>query len=79
MGLVGEADLFVGVDSCMLHVADLFRVPGVGLFGPTRPRQWGFRFGLHRHVVTEGDMSEIREDEVLGALEAVLAEAVGAS
>lgn len=75
MALVSEADLFVGVDSCMLHVADLFGVPGVGLFGPTNPRQWGFRFGLHRHIGGAAAMDAIREGDVLVALEEVLVEA----
>jgi len=74
MALVGEADLFLGVDSCMLHAADLYRVPGVGLFGPTSPRQWGFRFGPHRHVWSRGAMDAIREDEVLDALESLCEE-----
>lgn len=34
LALVSLSDLFLGVDSCMLHMADLCRVPGVGLFGP---------------------------------------------
>ncbi len=28
MATVASADLFLGIDSCMLHVADLARVPG---------------------------------------------------
>jgi ADP-heptose:LPS heptosyltransferase len=68
MGLVANADLFVGIDSCMLHAADLARVPGVGLFGPTRAATWGFRFGPHRHV-DMSSMAEIAVDEVLCAME----------
>ena len=68
MGLVASADLFLGIDSCMLHAADLARVPGVGLFGPTQPALWGFRFAPHRHV--EGStMADITVDDVLGAME----------
>jgi ADP-heptose:LPS heptosyltransferase len=72
--LVGEADLFMGVDSCMLHAADLFRVPGVGLFGPTRCAEWGFRLGPHRHVCGDGTMSDISVPAVLNALESLLSE-----
>lgn len=72
--LVAEADLFLGIDSCMLHVADIFRVPGVGLFGPTSSHEWGFRFGLGRHVCAEGSMDGIQGAEVLRALESVLSE-----
>jgi ADP-heptose:LPS heptosyltransferase len=68
MGLVANADLFVGIDSCMLHAADLARVPGVGLFGPTRAPIWGFRFAPHRHVHTSS-MADITVEEVLSAME----------
>ena len=44
IALVARADFFLGVDSCMLHLADLFRVPTVGLFGVTDSRHWGLRF-----------------------------------
>lgn len=76
LALVGEADLFLGVDSCMLHAADLFRVPGVGLFGPTRCEEWGFRFGPHRHVCGHGGRTRrIEVDAVLDAMESLLASA----
>jgi ADP-heptose:LPS heptosyltransferase len=68
MGLVANADLFVGIDSCMLHAADLARVPGVGLFGLTRSAAWGFRFGPHRHL-DRGTMMDITVEEVLDAME----------
>lgn len=58
MRLVAMSDLFLGVDSCMLHVADLAGVPGVGLFGPTSSREFGFRFGPHEHL-QELQMSDI--------------------
>lgn len=74
IALVAAADLFLGVDSCMLHAADLFRVPGVGLFGPTAPHEFGFRFGPHRHVSGRGSMDAIHVDDVLDQLMA-LAEA----
>ena len=67
--LVAQADLFLGVDSCMLHVADLNRVPGVGLFGPTNCQEWGFRFGPHRHICGTNTMDDITPENVLKALE----------
>jgi ADP-heptose:LPS heptosyltransferase len=73
MCLVAESDLFLGVDSCMLHAADLLRVPGVGLFGPTSCDEWGFRFGPGRHVCGNGSMDNITADVVLRALEDILA------
>ncbi|UXA07134.1 hypothetical protein KXD96_02945 [Mycobacterium sp. SMC-2] len=68
MGMVAEADLFLGIDSCMLHAADLARIPGVGLYGPTHPDRWGFRFAPHRHVHASA-MTDITVDMALGALE----------
>ena len=75
MGLVASADLFVGIDSCMLHAADLARVPGVGLFGPTRAATWGFRFGPHRHV-DMSTMADITVQEVLVAMEDLAGERI---
>lgn len=71
MGMVSGADLFVGVDSCMLHAADLARVPGVGLYSPTQPAVWGFRFAPHRHVYGS-TMADITVDEVLEAMEGLI-------
>jgi ADP-heptose:LPS heptosyltransferase len=70
--LVGSADLFLGVDSCMLHVADFHRVPGIGLFGPTSSSEFGFRLGPHRHVCGDGSMDSISVHQVLDALESIL-------
>jgi len=69
--LVGRSDLFLGVDSCMLHAADLYRIPSVGLFGPTNPNEFGFRFGPHVHVSATA-MDMISVDEVLAGLETML-------
>jgi len=48
--IIEKSSLFLGVDSCMLHVADLLRKPGIGFFGPTDPVQLGFKFSTHYHV-----------------------------
>lgn len=72
--LVQEADLFLGIDSCMLHAADFFRIPGVGLFGPTNCAEFGFRLTHHRHVCGWETMESIQERDVLDALESLLAE-----
>jgi Glycosyltransferase family 9 (heptosyltransferase) len=71
--LVGTCDLFVGIDSCMLHASDLYRVPGVGLFGPTMPGKWGYRFAPHRHLSSPtGRLDGIAVPSVLEALETLL-------
>ena len=71
LALIAEADLFVGIDSSFLHAADLFRVPGVGMFGPTAPSEWGFRFARHRHVCGKGTMTTIGVPSVVAALNAL--------
>jgi ADP-heptose:LPS heptosyltransferase len=73
MGLVANADLFVGIDSSMLHAADLARVPGVGLFGRTRSAMWGFRFAPHRHIDMTV-MEDITVEDVLDAMEDLVAD-----
>ena len=81
--VVGESDLFLGVDSCMLHAADLFRIPGVGLFGAARipfgrrkykSEQWGFRFARHRHVSELRGIGYMGVQEVFVALESLVNE-----
>ena len=67
-GLVASADYFLGVDSCMLHVADAWRVPGVGLFGPSDPRRWGFRFGPHIVLRPGTRMDDLSVSDVVTAL-----------
>lgn len=67
--ILSEADLFLGVDSCMLHLADLYRIPGAGLFGPTNPSEFGFRFGPHKHICSGPSMEDISESDVLSVLE----------
>jgi ADP-heptose:LPS heptosyltransferase len=73
MALVGCADGFIGVDSSMLHVADFFRVPSVGLFGPTDARRWGCRFTAYEHVCApRGRLSALGADRVVAAVTALL-------
>lgn len=67
---VQAANLFLGVDSVFLHVADLARVPSVGLFGPTDPARWGFRFGPNTTLVgDQGEMAQIEPGAILAALD----------
>lgn len=75
LALAGEADLFVGADSCFLHAADLYRVPAVGLFGPTDAHEFGVRFGPHRHVsAADGQMGAIEPAAVVEAVESLATE-----
>jgi ADP-heptose:LPS heptosyltransferase len=41
IALISLCDLFIGIDSGLLHIAASVRTPGIGIFGPTSPQ---FRF-----------------------------------
>jgi hypothetical protein len=74
---VAAADAFLGADSCMLHLADLHGVPGVGLFGPAEDAplgatSMGFRFAPNRHLSGGGVMTHIPPAAVERALEWLL-------
>jgi ADP-heptose:LPS heptosyltransferase len=68
LALIAQADFFIGVDSVGIHVADLWGIPAIGLFGPTRPEEWGFRFSCKAvHVDGRGSMSSISVEQVVSA------------
>ncbi len=71
--LVAESDFFIGIDSCMLHVADMARVPGVGLFGPTNVKEFGFYIGPHIMIQADGSMEKIEIGMVTEALNQLVA------
>ena len=71
LAIVSRADLFLGVDSCMLHMADLSGVPGVGLFGPTRSEEFGYRFTPGRHISECGTLNTISGTAVVSTLESL--------
>lgn len=73
VALIAHADFFLGVDSVGLHVADLWNVPGIGLFGPTKPEKWGFRFSSDGiHVDGRGSMHNISVEQVVSAFGSLL-------
>ena len=51
VALIAQADLFVGLDSGLLHVAASVRTPAVGLWGPTS-HQFLYAESESRHAVT---------------------------
>jgi hypothetical protein len=53
----------------MLHAADLFRVPGIGLFGPSDPQEFGFRFTRGLHLRGRGTMERIAVSDVILAFD----------
>jgi ADP-heptose:LPS heptosyltransferase len=67
-GFMSIIDFFIGIDSVFLHLADLHRIPSLGLFGPTNHKEWGFRFTNGIELVAKnGKMSSISIEEVLKA------------
>lgn len=71
--IFAAADVFLGVDSYPLHVADLWRVPAVGLFGPSNLREFGCRFTpCAAHIDGGGTMDGIHPEQVLEKLAEVV-------
>ena len=68
LSILKYCDFFLGIDSCFLHAADLFRVPGVALFGPTTPDEWGFHLCSESKSLTARNMESIHADKVLQML-----------
>ena len=75
LAVLRYADAFIGVDSCFMHGADLLRVPGVGLFGPTDPAEWGFRFEPRSRAIWTGGapLAVLDPSEVIAALDGIVA------
>jgi ADP-heptose:LPS heptosyltransferase len=42
LAVAARSRLFFGVDSCFLHAADMYGVPGVGVFRSTDPAEFGY-------------------------------------
>jgi len=72
LALAAEADLFFGVDSCVLHAADFCRIPCVAVFGPTEPHEFGCRLAPAHHLTGERGMTQsISVADAVTALEAI--------
>lgn len=72
MEVVADADLFVGIDSCMLHVADISRVPSVAVVGPGSEPGFDVRYTRHCIVRAPSSLDELAPDRVTAALESLL-------
>jgi ADP-heptose:LPS heptosyltransferase len=59
---------FLGIDSCLLHAADLLRVPGIGLFVDSDSTRWGFRFSAFWHIQSSVRGRVIESPDVLHCL-----------
>ena len=72
IGIVANADLFCGIDSVMLHAADFYGVPGIGIFRPTDPNEFGFIVSRHRHITSTVGLESIGVLELLDNVECLL-------
>lgn len=69
LALVARADLFVGIDSSLLHAADFHRIPSVGVFLSTNPDEFGLLLAPHWHVVVAPEFVDSAAKEIGAALE----------
>jgi ADP-heptose:LPS heptosyltransferase len=67
--IIKQSNCFLGVDSVLLHVADTFRLPCVGLFGPTSSLQFGCIHAPHLHLEGFDSTLNISPNNVVEALE----------
>lgn len=51
--VTSKSHVFIGADSCLLHVADLCRIPSVALFRNSDPKEFGPRFSPNLTLVDE--------------------------
>lgn len=58
ISLMHIVDLFIGIDSVFLHLTNLFKVPTIGIFGPTDPVEWGLKFTQGEIVVSKSGKTE---------------------
>lgn len=72
LDFVGLADVFIGIDSCMLHAADFGRVPSIGLFGGTTVKEWGPCFTNNICIQGNGSLQEIQSSTVIAAIDELL-------
>ena len=68
---MARAVLFVGNDSGPAHMAAAFGVPSVVLFGASDPGVWGPWRTSCEVLSAPGNISEIRTEQVIEALERV--------
>jgi heptosyltransferase-3 len=68
--LLHRSSLYLGNDSGISHLAGALGVPGIALFGPTRPEVWAPRGGSVR-AVGRPSVREHRPEDVFDALRAV--------
>ncbi len=70
--LLSKAALFIGVDSVFLHIADLYRIRTIALFGPTSIQEWGIRFSTGCHLGENSDMKNISVEQVFKSISQLL-------
>jgi len=90
LAIISMCGLWVGNDGGLLHAAVALGPSTVGIFGPTKADRWGYNEPRHRTIVRPLDggskdsmairasLDSIQPEEVLAAIEAVLAETLPA-
>jgi ADP-heptose:LPS heptosyltransferase len=71
--LLAKIDFFLGIDSCLLHLADLFRIPCIGLYGPSNDKVYGMLYT--RHIIVRAPhltMNSLSVDLVTSAFNSLI-------
>jgi ADP-heptose:LPS heptosyltransferase len=71
MALLKQCNAFIGVDSCMLHIADLFNIASVGLFIGTSHKVYGLKYSPHYLNLVSNKKNCVSPDDALEAIKKV--------
>jgi hypothetical protein len=73
MNVVARSTAFLGVDSCMMKVADVCGIPGAGLFATCKDAsRWGYFWTPADHVVLESETSGSISKRIANAILAAM-------
>lgn len=73
MSVVAKSTAFVGVDSCMMKIADVFGIPGAAIFDTRRgASRWGYYWTKAEHVVMDETTATGIAHRLYGALSSAL-------
>lgn len=71
--LITRSAAFVGGDAATLRIADLARIPSVGIFGAGNFYERGLRFTEHRYIIAPfGNLEHIQATDLIEAVDAVI-------
>lgn len=64
ISLVSKSDFFIGVDSCMLHIADIFKIPSIAIFMLPNFKEFGFRVNKSSIILFRPKNHEVLFNEI---------------